>query len=45
MRTRANKNTCCGSIVLELFKIPYAFRRFNPLFRGKISVKRGKGKV
>ena len=25
------------------FKIPYAFRRFNPLFRGKISVKRGKG--
>ena len=45
MRTRANKNTCYGSIVLNYltFKIPYAFRRFNPLFRGKISVKRGKG--
>ena len=45
MRTRANKNTCYSSIVLNYltFKIPYAFRRFNLLFSGKISEKRGKG--
>ena len=45
MRTKANKNTCYGSIVLNYltFKIPYAFRKFNLLFRGKISriIKRG----
>ena len=40
MRTRANKNTRYGSIVLNYltFKIPYAFRRFNLLFRGKIGI-------
>ena len=40
MRTIANKNTCYGSIVLNYLtlKNPYAFRRFNLLFRGKIGI-------